>query len=102
MTTMKLSRPLGVFVVFVVVDFEVELIVWWDVRMQLSMRRWDFEMKGKKYENCTQLHKKRYFVIYSQNEDTKKLHLKTVYVFIRIFLYSGKENRNSLSNISIK
>ena len=33
---------------FLVVDFEVELIVWWDVRMQLSIRRWDCSMKEKK------------------------------------------------------
>ena len=44
-TTMKLSRPVGVFVVFVLVELEVVGVVWGDVRMQLPMRGWDGSMK---------------------------------------------------------
>ena len=35
-TTMKLSRPPGVFVVVVLVELEVVVVVWGDVRMKLT------------------------------------------------------------------
>ena len=37
-TTMKLFRPVGVFVVVVLVVLEVVVVVWADVRMQLLYR----------------------------------------------------------------
>ena len=43
--TMKLSRPVGVFVVVVLVELEVIVVVWGDVRMQLTMRDWDGSMQ---------------------------------------------------------
>ena len=42
---MKLSRPVGVFVVVVLVELEVVVVVWGDVRMQLPMRGWNGSMK---------------------------------------------------------
>ena len=44
---MKLLRPVEVFVVVVVVEFEVVVIVWEDGRMQLPMRGWDGPMEEK-------------------------------------------------------
>ena len=37
---MKLSRPVGVFVVNVLVELEVVVVVWGYVTMQLPMRGW--------------------------------------------------------------
>lgn len=47
-TTIKLSRPVGVFVVVLVVELEVVVMVGADVRMQLPMKGWHGLMKGEK------------------------------------------------------
>ena len=47
-TTMKLSRPVWVFVV--VVEVEVVLLDWGNMRMQLSIRLWDGSMKKKTFK----------------------------------------------------
>ena len=52
---MKLSRPVGVFVVFVLVVFEVVLVVWGYVRMQLPMRGWFNAMKKEPLINKANL-----------------------------------------------
>ena len=41
-TTMKLCRPVRAFVV---VELEVVVMVWWDVKLQQPIRRWDGPMK---------------------------------------------------------
>ena len=46
---MKLSRPVGVFVVVVLVELDVVVVVWGDVRMQLPMRGWDGSMKKETF-----------------------------------------------------
>ena len=51
-TTIKLSRPVVMFVVVVVVELEVVVMIGADVRMQQPMRGWDGLMKEKKNMTC--------------------------------------------------
>ena len=44
-TTMVLSRPVGLFVVVGLVELEVVVMVWGDMRMQLTMKDWYGSMK---------------------------------------------------------
>ena len=71
-TTMKLARPVGVFVV--VVELKMVVMGWADVRMQLPMKGWDGIMKGGK-----SFKRKLYFSQLIKWE--KKMKKKNIYIY---------------------